>query len=131
MIDFEKASVFKLKEGNAAELGQSVAAILVDGELVIAAYKGARDYIVLTDKRLITVNVQGLTGKKQDFTSLPWSKVQAWSVETAGRFDLDAELELWFSGLGKVRLEFKGQADIQALSKVIGSYALKGGGSAD
>ena len=86
MIDFEKASVFKLKEGNAAELGQSVAAILLDDELVIAAYKGARDYVVLTDKRLITVNVQGMTGKKQDFTSLPWSKVQAWSRVTPRAF---------------------------------------------
>lgn len=70
------------------------------------------------------MNVQGVTGKKQDFTSLPWSKIQAWSVETAGHFDLDAELDLWFSGLGRVRLEFKGQADIQALSKLIASYAL-------
>ena len=124
MIDFSNGSVFKLKEGKADELGSSVAPILVDGERVIAAYKAARDYVVFTDKRLIAVNVQGLTGKKQDFTSLPWSKVQAWSVETAGHLDLDAELDLWFSGLGRVRLEFKGQADIQGLSKVIGSYAL-------
>lgn len=124
MIDFTNASVFKLKEGNADELGQSVAPLLVDNERVIAAFKAVRDYVVFTDKRLIAVNVQGLTGKKQDFTSLPWAKVQAWSVETAGHFDLDAELDLWFSGLGRVRLEFKGQADIQALGKVIASYAL-------
>lgn len=65
-----------------------------------------------------------MTGKKQDFSSLPWSKVQAWSIETAGHFDLDAELDLWFSGLGRVRLEFKGKADIQALSKMIAGYAL-------
>ena len=124
MIDFQNASVFKLKEGNADELGRSVEPILVDGERVVAAFKAMRDYVVFTDKRLIAVNVQGMTGKKQDFTSLPWSKIQAWSVETAGHFDLDAELDLWFSSLGKVRLEFKGKADIQALSKIIASYAL-------
>jgi hypothetical protein len=124
VIDFSNASVFKLKEGKADELGQTAAPLLVDGEQVISAFKAMRDYVVFTNKRLIAVNVQGLTGKKQDFTSLPWSKVQAWSVETAGHVDLDAELELWFSGLGKVRLEFKGQADIQAIGRVIGSYAL-------
>ncbi len=124
MIDFQNASVFKLKEGKADDIAGNVVPLLVDGEEIIAAFKAVRDYVVFTDKRLIAVNVQGLTGKKQDFTSLPWSKVQAWSVETAGHFDLDAELDLWFSGMGRVRLEFKGQADIQRLSKIIASYAL-------
>ncbi len=96
----------------------------MDGETVIAGFKAMRDYVVFTDKRLIAVNVQGMTGKKQDFSSLPWSKIQAWSVETAGNSDLDAELDLWFSGLGRVRLEFKGQAEIQGLSRTIASYAL-------
>jgi hypothetical protein len=50
-----------------------------------------------------------MSGKKRDFTSLPYSKIQAFSIETAGTFDLDSELDLWFSGLGKVRLEFKDQ----------------------
>jgi hypothetical protein len=64
------------------------------------------------------------TGKKRDFTSLPYSKIQAFSVETAGTFDLDAELDLWFSGLGKVRLEFKGKSDIRQLGHMIATYVL-------
>lgn len=83
-----------------------------------------RDSVVFTNKRLITINVQGLTGKKRDYSSLPYSKVQAWSIETAGRFDLDAELELWFSGLGRVRLDFKGQVDIRAIGQLIGTHVL-------
>lgn len=75
---------------------------------MISCFKAVRDFVVFTDKRLVAVNVQGITGKKRDFTSLPYSKIQAFSIETAGTFDLDAELDLWFSGLGKVRLEFKG-----------------------
>jgi hypothetical protein len=66
-----------------------------------------RDYVAFTSKRIVAVNVQGMTGK--DFTSLPYSKIQAFSIESAGTFDLDAELELWFSGLGKVKFEFKGK----------------------
>lgn len=124
MIDFQNASVFKLKEGNADDTARNVQPLLIEGEHVVAAFKAIRDSVVFTNKRLIAVNVQGMTGKKQDFSSLPWSKVQAWSIETAGHFDLDAELDLWFSGLGRVRLEFKGKADIQALSKMIAGYAL-------
>ncbi|GAB3882419.1 PH domain-containing protein [Kibdelosporangium lantanae] len=79
--------------------------------------------IDFTNKRLIAVNV-GMTGKKKDFTSLPYSKIQAFSVETAGVLDLDAELDLWFSGLGNVRLEFKGSADIRTIGQTIASYVL-------
>lgn len=124
MIDFSNGSVFKLNIANPQELGPEVAPLLVPGEQVVSCYKAVRDYVVFTDKRLIAVNVQGLTGKKKDFTSLPYSKIQAFSVETAGTFDLDAELDLWFSGLGKVRLEFKGSSDIRQLGQMIAGYVL-------
>jgi len=80
--------------------------------------------VVFTDKRLIAVNIQGMTGKKRDYTSLPYNKIQAFSVETAGQLDLDAELEMWFSGLGKVRLEFKGRVDIRYIGQMLAHYVL-------
>jgi len=98
--------------------------LLVQGEQVHLAFKGIRDSIVFTDKRLISINVQGMSGKKRDYTSLPLNKIQAWSVETAGTFDRDSELDLWFSGLGKVRLEFKGSVNIQHISQLIGHHVL-------
>lgn len=97
--------------------------LLIDGEQGYLAFRGMRDYIVFTSKRIIAVNVQGM-GKKKDFTSVPFVKVQAFSLETAGTFDLDAELELWFSGLGKVRFEFKGNTDVAYLNKLIGHHVL-------
>lgn len=124
MIDFNNSSLFKLSEWNPAEVALEVTPMFVQDEELLAAFKGVRDYVVFTNKRLIAVNVQGLTGKKRDYTSLPYSRVQAFSVETAGTFDLDAELDLWFSGMGKVRLEFKGKVDVRALSRLIGSYVL-------
>ncbi len=105
-------------------MAAELALILVDGEIVHLSFKGMRDSVVFTNKRLIAINVQGLTGKKRDYSSLPYSKIQAWSVETAGRIDLDAELELWFSGLGKVRLDFKGQVDIRSIGQLIGTHGL-------
>jgi hypothetical protein len=124
MIDFKNGSYFKLRQVNPAELVGEVAPLLVPGENVMAGFKTARDFVVFTDKRLIAVNIQGMTGKKRDFSSLPYNKVQAFSVETAGHFDLDSELELWFSGLGKVRLEFKGAVDIRSIAQLIGQYTL-------
>lgn len=124
VIDFQNASLVKLQQVDPNSLLSDVQPLLVQDERPVASFKGIRDYVVFTDKRVIAVNVQGMTGKKRDFTSLPYSKIQAFSVETAGRFDLDAELDLWFSGLGKVRFEFRGQVDIRTLSQLIATYTL-------
>jgi hypothetical protein len=124
MIDFSSSSVFKLSHIDPAEIQPQIAGLLLEGEVLLVAAKTIRDFVVFTDKRIIAVNVQGITGKKRDFTSLPYSKVQAFSVETAGTLDLDAELELWFSGLGKVHFEFKGSFDVTYLARLIGSKVL-------
>ena len=124
MIDFSSSSVFKLSHVDVAEVQPQIAGLLLDGEALLVAAKTIRDFVVVTDKRILAVNVQGISGKKKDFTSLPYSKIQAFSVETAGTFDLDAELEMWFSGLGKVHLEFKGAFDVTYLAKLIASKIL-------
>lgn len=124
MIDFENPQVFKLSPCSSEDIAPSVTPILLSEEQIVSCFKTVRDFVVFTDKRLIAVNVQGMTGKKRDFTSLPYSKIQAFSIETAGAFDRDAELDLWFSGLGKVRLEFKGKADIHELAQMIATYTL-------
>lgn len=122
MIDFQNGSFFKLKANN--EYAGMVTDLLLPDEQVIGAYKAMRDGVVFTNKRVIVVNVQGITGKKKDYTSLPYSKIVAFSVETAGSFDLDSELEMYFSGLGKVKLEFTGQSNVVEISKIIGGYVL-------
>ncbi len=124
MIDFSNGAVFKLDPCKIEDIAPSITPILVVGEEILSSFKTARDFVVFTDKRLIAVNVQGMTGKKRDYTSLPYSKIQAFSIETAGMFDRDAELDLWFSGLGNVRLEFTGQADIRQLAQTIATCTL-------
>lgn len=123
MIDFKNGVLVKLKKGNVNK--SDVMQLLVPGEQIIGTYVSIRDYVIFTDKRIISVNVQGLTGKKKDFTSLPYSKIQVFSVETSGVFDMDSELEMYFSGLGKVKFEFTGQSDITEIGQVISSYVLK------
>ena len=117
MIDFENKSVFKLKQDD--DYAEKVAELLIEGESVLGAFKSMRDGVVFTDKRLIAVNVQGMTGSKKDFTSLPYKNIVAYSVETSGTLDIDTELEIYFSALGKVRFEFSGGAPITAISSFI------------
>ena len=124
MIDFTNGSFFKLGEIPLETVFPEVSPLLIQDEQIFVAFKGMRDFVVFTSKRIITVNIQGMTGKKKDFTSLPYSKIQAFSIETAGRFDLDGELEMWFSGLGKVRLEFKGNVNLTALNQIIAQAIL-------
>lgn len=124
MIDFENGAIIKLRPVDISTLADKVAPLLVAGEEVRQAYKAVRDSVVFTNKRIITINVQGVVGKKVDYTSLPYTRIQAFSVESAGLIDLESELELWFSGLGKVRLEFIVHADVSEICRMIGERIL-------
>ncbi|MEU9554587.1 PH domain-containing protein [Streptomyces fumanus] len=77
---------------------QEYARLLGRDERVYAAYLLIRDTILLTDRRLILIDKQGLTGKKTEYHSVPYRSISHFSVETAGHFDLDAELKIWLSG---------------------------------
>ncbi len=124
MIDFSDAKYLKLAAVS-NELGSAkVSGILIHGEEVKETFQTVRDMVVFTNRRIIAINVQGATGKKMDYTSLPYANIQAFSVETAGTFDLDSELELWFSGLGKVRFEFNGNIDITQICQNISERML-------
>lgn len=126
MIDFSKNPIFKLSPTNLdGSVARDIVPILLAGEKFQYVYSGGRDGVAFTDKRIIALNVQGLTGSKKDFTSLPYNKIQTFSVETAGTFDRDAELEIWFSGLGKVKFEFSRGVDVSELARVIYYYMNK------
>ena len=75
--------------------------------------------VVFTTRRVIAVNVQGVTGMKKAFTILPYRRIQAYAIESAGLADLDGELQLWFSGLGTVRFELLAGSDLAALCQAI------------
>lgn len=124
MIDFKNGACFKLKKADGVPHEKMILPILVGGEKILEEYKGVRDYVVFTTHRIVAVNVQGMTGKKQDFTSLPYSKIQAFSIETAGTLDLDSELEIYFSGLGKVIFEFGGSCNISEICRLISNKVL-------
>lgn len=124
MIDFTNKALIKLKPTNIQDGEKAVANILIDNEEVKFAFVSMRDKLIFTDKRIISVNVQGVTGKKIDYTSIPYSKIQVFSLETSGAFDLDSELDVTISGLGTVRFELNAQTDIKKLGQYMSSQIL-------
>jgi len=124
MIDFQNGTFVKLRQTADGDFSGMIMPMFVSGEKIIQTFRGIRDGVVFTNKRIFAINVQGITGKKKDFTSLPYSKIQAFSVETAGVLDLDSELELWFSGMGKVKFEFVADANVSAICQMISEKVL-------
>lgn len=124
MIDFQKSAVFKLSPISPKQMLEPIGKFLIDGETVMAVFSTVRDQLVFTNKRIIAANVQGMTGKKVDYTSIPYSKIQTFSVETSGVLDTDCELEIYISAIGKIRFEIRGGFDIVAFNKVISTYVL-------
>ena len=100
--------------------------ILVEGEQPWAAYKTFRDSAVFTNKRLIVRDAQGLTGKKVEIYSLPYSSINMWSSENAGRMlDFNAEMELW-TRAGHIKVKLNKGVDIRKLDQLIAHAVLNG-----
>jgi hypothetical protein len=124
IIDWRNGVVTKLGPCPIEEVLPDIAAHLVRNETVLLTFKAARDYLAFTDKRLIAVNLKGLSGRKRDYTSFPYGKYHVWSVETSGGLDQNAILEINLSVLAKVRFEFRGGVDIVQVGHVIASHCL-------
>ncbi|MGI0489670.1 PH domain-containing protein [Pantanalinema rosaneae CENA516] len=99
--------------------------ILIAGEQIEKAYQVIRDLFVFTNKRLILVDKQGMTGKKIEFLSIPYSKITKFSRESAGHFDLDAELKIWVgSDPMPIVKEFRKTVNINEVYAVLSKYVL-------
>ena len=92
--------------GNASEISREsvikdFGKLFWNDETVQKAYKLIRDTLIFTDKRLIMIDVQGATGKKIEYHSIPYKSITHFSVESSGHFDLDSELKIWISGIAE------------------------------
>lgn len=100
-----------------------VSSLLVEGETAWTAFKTFRDSAVFTNKRLIVRDAQGVTGKKVEIYSLPYSSINMWSSENAGTLDFNAELELW-TRAGKIKIKVGKGADIRRIDQLIAHSVL-------
>lgn len=85
-------------EVNIEKLEQEITPLMIEGESMHKAFKLIRDLIVFTNKRIILIDKQGMTGKKTEFLSIPYKSIKYFSKESAGTIDLDAEIKVWISG---------------------------------
>jgi hypothetical protein len=112
-------------EVNAAEIQREYAKILTPNERIEKAYKLIRDLFIFSNKRLILVDKQGLTGKKVEYHSIPYKSITHFSIETAGHLDLDAELKIWLSGNAlPLQKQFNKSLNIYELQSVLAEYVL-------
>lgn len=113
-------------EVSIAEVEEELSPIMGDNERVERAFKVVRDMYVFTSGRLLLIDKQGLTGKKVDYSSIPYKSITAFTVETAGHFDLDAELKLWISGRHEPMVkELKKGSDVVGIQKLLANKILR------
>ncbi|HZH75412.1 MAG TPA: PH domain-containing protein [Archangium sp.] len=117
--------------GNASEvdvskLQEEAAAVMAPHERLEKAFKIFRDLYLFTDKRLLLVDKQGMTGSKVEYLSLPYRSITRFSIETAGTFDADSELKIWISGSPEpITKQFGKGSNVVEVQKVLATYVLK------
>ena len=126
MINFNKNSLWNLTPINLNSVHNEVNGLLVNGEQPVMAFKTVRDQLVFPNKRIISIDVQGFTGKRRSFTSMPYSKVQFFSIQTPSVAELvqDSELFLMYANGFTAKFEFKGNVDIGAIGRMISEFVL-------
>ncbi len=125
-INFNQNSVWNLKPIAVSAIRNEVRELLIDGEDAVMAFKTMRDQLIFTNRRIIAIDVQGLTGRRKAFTSLPYSKVQYFSVQTPGFAELfpDSELFLMFNNGFTATFEFRECVDIGKIGRMISEFVL-------
>lgn len=123
--------IFNKILGNASsvssdKLNEKYGKLLTNDEVIELGFKLLRDTFIFTNKRLILIDVQGLTGSKKEFKSLPYKHISRFSLETAGTFDLDAELKIWISSedVPSVSKKFNKSIDIYEVQRYLASKVL-------
>lgn len=101
--------------------------LLTEDEDIELGFKLIRDTFIFTSKRLILVDVQGITGRKTEYKSINYKHISRFSIETAGTFDLDAELKIWISGEEQpsIKKQFNRSVNVYDVQKVLAYHTLK------
>lgn len=125
-VNFNQDSVWNLKPIRVDAVKGEVNGLLIGGEEVVMAFQTVRDQLIFTNKRIIAVDVQGITGKRKSFSTMPYSKIQYLSIQTPGFGELipDSELFIMFSNTFTAKFEFKGGVDIGKIGRMISEYVL-------
>lgn len=109
------------------ELIKKYGQLLTEGEEIELGFKLLRDTFIFTNKRLILIDIQGLTGSKTEYKSITYKSISRFSIETAGTFDLDAELKIWISSevQPSIRKQFNKSVNVYDVQKVLAHHVLK------
>ena len=122
--------IFNAILGQASEVSidkirQEFQPVLVTGESIEKAYRIIRDMFVFTNKRLILVDKQGITGSKVDYISIPYASIIKFSKESAGLMDLDAELKIWIKGEAlPIKKQFGKDNNINEVYQILSQHIL-------
>jgi hypothetical protein len=113
-------------EADVQDVEETLKHALAEDEDVEKAFKLVRDLIIFTNRRMIMVDKQGMTGAKTDYHSVPYRAITHFAVESAGHFDLEAELKIWISGApDPIQKTFSRGQTIFEVQKALATYVGK------
>lgn len=126
MFNFSN-SVFKLRSISESDVIKDIRTFMLPGENIVSSFRSGRDQVVFTDKRIIALDVKGITGSRKEFSTLPYSKIVHFTVQTPGflEFNNDSELVVAYPNGALIQFEFSGgNVNILEIAQIISRYVL-------
>ena len=126
-VNFNQNSAWDLKSIGLDQVRGELQELLIGEEEVVMAFQTIRDQLVFTNKRIVAIDIQGITGRKKSFSSLPYSRIQYFTIQTPGLAELvpDSELFLLFANGFTARFEFRDKVDIAKIGRMISEFVLE------
>ena len=120
-MDFLSKKTYKLSQINPSTIYSSFEPLLLRGEEVLSAYQTHEDYIVFTNRRIISIALERDEETHTTFFTLPYSRILYFSIESINLLENNCILTINFFNLGNIEYEFVGSHNVAKLSHIIGA----------
>ena len=120
-MDFLSKKAYKLSQINPSTIYSSFEPLLLRGEEVLSAYQTHEDYIVFTNRRIISITLERDEETHTTFFTLPYSRILYFSIESINLLESNCILTINFFNLGNIEYEFVGSHNVAKLSHIIGA----------
>ena len=123
-MEFREKPMQNLIRIREKEICKNVQALLLDGESIVGAYKTVRDQAVFTSHRIFIVDMQGVTGTRQEIFVLPYRKIVHFGIQTAGFGDplQTSELTVCYADEHEMKFGFIGQEELLAVALLVDGH---------
>lgn len=124
MSDAKDSELTMLKRADNKVFSSSIDPMLIPDEMICRTYQFFAFGVVFTNKRIVIIKPGEMVKTQTEYVSLPFNRIQAYSIAASNGLGFNSGLTIWCTGLGSIKLGFASKAAAFEASEIISMYVL-------